>query len=75
MGFEGVSLIPGDHPDLDGKTLADAIVKTNNPSSPSIVLGPTFDGGAYLARDSTRNPLRKSSSVSKTLIAFVRTFS
>ena len=48
MGFEGVSLIPGDHPDLDGKTLADAIVKTNDPSSPSIVLGPTFDGGAYL---------------------------
>ncbi|MGA2875294.1 MAG: DUF2064 domain-containing protein [Nitrososphaerales archaeon] len=46
--FDGVSLIPGDHPDLDGKTLADAIVRTGNPSNPCIVLGPTFDGGAYL---------------------------
>lgn len=46
--FDGVSLIPGDHPDLDGKTLAKAIVKTRDASSPITVLGPTFDGGAYL---------------------------
>jgi uncharacterized protein len=47
-GFEGASLIPGDHPDLDSKNLVDAITRTSDQSHPTVALGPTFDGGAYL---------------------------
>lgn len=47
-GFSSVALIPGDHPDLDGQTLSDAIEELSKTSDAAVVLGPTFDGGAYL---------------------------
>ncbi|MDG6906551.1 MAG: DUF2064 domain-containing protein [Nitrososphaerota archaeon] len=48
MGFTGVFLVPGDHPDLDNGTIVEAILDTGASSAPRVVLGPTLDGGAYL---------------------------
>jgi glycosyltransferase A (GT-A) superfamily protein (DUF2064 family) len=48
LGFTSGFLIPGDHPDLDGSTLSDAIQRICKSPNPSVVLGPTFDGGGYL---------------------------
>jgi glycosyltransferase A (GT-A) superfamily protein (DUF2064 family) len=50
-GYEAVSLIPGDHPDLNCDLLAesfDYLTDHHNEALPSAVLGPTCDGGAYL---------------------------
>ncbi len=47
IGYSSASLIPGDHPDLDGDLLAQAIKGVDCPN-PTVFLGPTFDGGAYL---------------------------
>ena len=46
-GCEAVCLIPGDHADLDADLLAHAFDRLSDPA-PSIVIGPTSDGGAYL---------------------------
>ena len=47
MGYRSASLIPGDHPDLDDGLLAEAIEGLDSPN-PLVILGPTFDGGAFL---------------------------
>jgi glycosyltransferase A (GT-A) superfamily protein (DUF2064 family) len=46
-GFGAVSLVPGDHADLDGRVLAEAFRRLTDPR-PTVVIGPTSDGGAYL---------------------------
>lgn len=46
-GCEAVSLIPGDHADLDGGLLGRAYEALSQ-GRPSVVLGPTPDGGAFL---------------------------
>jgi glycosyltransferase A (GT-A) superfamily protein (DUF2064 family) len=51
QGYQEVSLIPGDHPDLDARLLAqsfDYLGASSSKRSPCAVLGPTCDGGAYL---------------------------
>jgi glycosyltransferase A (GT-A) superfamily protein (DUF2064 family) len=50
-GYEAVSLIPGDHPDLNCNLLAQSFDRLSDhphETFPSAVLGPTCDGGAYL---------------------------
>jgi glycosyltransferase A (GT-A) superfamily protein (DUF2064 family) len=51
QGHSAVSLIPGDHPDLNGDLLAqsfDHLADLADDSAPRAVIGPTCDGGAYL---------------------------
>jgi len=51
QGYEAVSLIPGDHPDLDGSLLSqsfDCLRISDGDPLPRVTLGPTCDGGAYL---------------------------
>ena len=51
QGYEAVSLIPGDHPDLDGSLLSqsfDCLRVSDGDPLPRVTLGPTCDGGAYL---------------------------
>ncbi len=47
QGYKAVGLIPGDHADLDGNILTEAFRRLTV-ESPSVVLGPTSDGGAFL---------------------------
>jgi glycosyltransferase A (GT-A) superfamily protein (DUF2064 family) len=50
-GYRAASLIPGDHPDLDGDLLAQSfeyLTDWADDAVPRAVLGPTCDGGAYL---------------------------
>ena len=46
-GYERVALIPGDHADLSGPLLEEAFARLEGPG-PAVVLGPTYDGGAFL---------------------------
>ncbi len=51
QGYRAISLIPGDHADLDCDLLAQSferLVDSGREAMPSAVLGPTCDGGAYL---------------------------
>ncbi len=46
-GYHSVSLIPGDHADLDAALLAEAFQSLGS-QEPVVAVGPTSDGGAYL---------------------------
>lgn len=46
-GYQSVALVPGDHPDLGGPLLEEAFERLEGPD-PVAVLGPTYDGGAFL---------------------------
>jgi len=46
-GYSSVVLIPGDHADLSGSLIGEALEKLARPG-PAVVLGPTCDGGAFL---------------------------
>jgi glycosyltransferase A (GT-A) superfamily protein (DUF2064 family) len=46
-GYDAVCLVPGDHPDLEESLLGEAFRHLSG-GEPSVVVGPTFDGGAYL---------------------------